>query len=107
MTNTLQLEYDVSVFAPFYRSPTENNIGRVASHTSLIEQQGQKRKMTHEDLDLEVDVKKRKRATKSEPCYMAGDSGSIEPCGLGSPAVQAAFDLTELSNGSKEGKHCG
>ena len=63
--------------------PTENNIGRVASHTSLVEQQGQKRKMTPED--LEVDVKKRKRATKPGPCYMAADSGSIEPCGLGKP----------------------
>lgn len=101
----LQIEYDVSAFAPFYASATENNIGRVASHVLPVQQQGQKRKMIYEE--FRENVKRRKRETKSGPCYMVAYAGSMEGSALVSPAVQAAFDLMDLSNGWKESASCG
>ena len=101
----LQIEYDVSAFVPFSTSATENNIGRVTSHTSPVQQQNQKRKMIHEE--FEENVKRRKRETKSGPCYVVADAGKMERPALGSPAVHAAFDLMSLSNGWKERASCG
>lgn len=98
MIDTLQLEHDVSAFVPFYGSPTENTTTSEASH----KQCGQKRKIIRAKIG--VDVKRRKRVINPTPSDVAINNGVMKGMMPLSPAVQAAFDLMDLSNICKEGE---
>lgn len=92
MIDTRQLEYDVSASASYYGPTSENNIMSIASHIPLLRQPAQKRKRIYEE--LEVDAKRSKSAAL---CPLARNRQVP-----GRPAVQAAYDLLDLSNVCEE-----